>query len=196
MSSPSGNASAAPVTRKAPLWQKIIAVVIVSLAFLAFYIQIQPSDFRVTRSATIGASPEVVFEHVNDLEKWQGWSPWAKLDPQAKATYGEKVAGKDASFTWSGNAEVGEGTMTIIESRPGEFVQYRLDFRKPFVGTSTAEFTLKPEGEKTNVTWAMYGQNDFMGKAMNLLMDCDKMVGGQFEEGLKNLNEVAQATKK
>jgi len=31
-----------------------------------------------------------------------------------------------------------------------------------------------------------------MGKAIGLFMNCDKMVGGQFEQGLANLNSASQ----
>jgi hypothetical protein len=61
-------------------------------------------------------------------------------------------------------------------------------------GTATVDFTFKPEGGKTVVTWAMYGQNKFMGKLMSLFIDCDKMCGPQFEKGLADLGAVAAAT--
>ena len=61
-------------------------------------------------------------------------------------------------------------------------------------GTATVDFTFRPEGGKTVVTWAMYGKNNFMGKVMSLFMDCDKMCGPQFEKGLASLGEVAAAT--
>ena len=60
-------------------------------------------------------------------------------------------------------------------------------------GTSTVDFTFKPEAGKTVVTWAMYGQNNFMGKMLSLFMDCDKMCGPQFEKGLADLGAVAAA---
>ncbi len=59
--------------------------------------------------------------------------------------------------------------------------------------TSTVEFTFKPEGDKTTVTWAMYGKNGFMGKVVSLFMDCDKMCGPQFEQGLADLAKVVAA---
>jgi hypothetical protein len=177
-------------TPKRSLLQKILIAIGVPPLVLALIIMVQPTDFRVSRSAVVSGPPELVFEHVNDLQKWQLWSPWAEMDPNAKIAFTEKVAGKDAAFTWSGNNEIGEGTLTITDSRPSELVQYRLEFRKPFVGTSNAKFELKPEADKTHVTWIMEGKNDFIGKAVSLVMDCDKEVGGQFEEGLKNLDKV------
>jgi hypothetical protein len=130
---------------------------------------------------------------VNDFHKWEEWSPWAKLDPAAKATFEGPSAGTGAIFRWAGNKEVGEGSMTITESRPSDLIRIRLEFLKPFAATNTAEFTFKPEGDQTAVTWSMAGQNNFMSKAICLFMDRDKMVGGKFEEGLAAMKSIAEA---
>ena len=163
--------------------KKILIVLAVIVVVCVVVVALQPAEFRVTRSATIAAPPETVFAQVNDLHKWEAWSPWAKLDPAAKYSYDGPAAGVGAAFAWSGNNEVGEGRMTITESRPAELVRFRLDFVKPFKGTSTSEFTFKPEGNQTIVAWTMMGQNNFISKAMHLCMDCDKMLGGSFEQG-------------
>jgi hypothetical protein len=63
-------------------------------------------------------------------------------------------------------------------------------------GTCEAEFTFKPEGNQTVVTWTMTGKNNFIAKAMSLVMDCDKMVGGQFEKGLASIKSIAEAPAK
>ena len=174
----------------------MLKIVLLTLAaivvLLVIIVATRPSDFRVTRTGRIAAPIGVVFENVNDLHKWEAWSPWAKLDPNAKSTYEGPISGTGASMAWAGNNKVGEGHMTIIESRPGEKIQLRLEFLKPFKATNTAEFTFKSEGNQTTVTWSMFGKNNFMGKAIGLFMNCDKMVGGQFEQGLANLNSVSQ----
>jgi hypothetical protein len=170
----------------------LIAIAIVLVVFVVI-VATRPSDFRVARSATITAPPSVVFEQVNDLRKWEAWSPFVKMDPSMKLTYEGPQSGAGASQTWIGNKQVGEGRMTIVESRPNELVKFKLEFVKPFEGNSTAEFTFKPEGNQTAVTWAMYGKNNFIGKAMSLFMDCDKMCGGEFEKGLASLRAIAES---
>jgi uncharacterized protein YndB with AHSA1/START domain len=153
----------------------------------------RPSDFRITRTGRISAPVGIVFENVNDLHKWEAWSPWAKLDPNAKNTFDGPIAGPGASMAWDGNNKVGAGRMTIAESRPGEVIRIKLEFFRPFKATNLAEFTFKPEGGQTAVTWSMSGKNNFMGKAFSLFMNCDKMVGGEFEKGLANLDSATQA---
>ncbi|MFZ4681947.1 MAG: SRPBCC family protein [Terrimicrobiaceae bacterium] len=169
---------------------KILAGLVILVAALVAFIATRPADFTVTRSAVLSAPPAAVFAQVNDLHKWEAWSPWAKLDPNSKATFDGPAAGPGSSMAWAGNNEVGEGKMTITESTPAERIAMRLEFLKPFQATNTTEFTFKPEGDGTRVTWTMSGENNFMAKAVGLVMDCDKLVGGQFEQGLANLKGV------
>lgn len=172
--------------------KKILLGLVAIIAVFAIYVALQPADYRVTRSTTVAAPATAVFEQVNDFHKWEAWSPWAKLDPNAKATFEGPESGKGAVFKWSGNHEVGEGAMTVTESRPGELVRINLDFVKPMAGTSTAEFTFKPQGDQTTVTWSMFGQNNFISRAICTVMNQDKMVGGYFEKGLANLKAVVE----
>lgn len=176
--------------------KKILVVVAVLIVALVIVVAMQPSDFRVSRTASIAAPADAVFPYVNDLHKFQEWSPWAKRDPNARITFTGPEAGKDASFSWAGNMQVGEGSMTVSESKPNDLVRYDLKFLKPFKGESIAEITLTPKGDQTEVTWSMSGKNNFVGKAMSLCMNCDKMIGGDFEKGFENLQTVlkGQAT--
>src|SRR5258707_6924935 len=118
--------------------KKILIVLVVLVVIFIIVVAMRPDDFSVSRSDTIPAPATIVFEQVNDLHKFQDWSPWAKIDPQCKVTYDGPTSGAGASFAWAGNREVGEGRMTIIESRLDEFVQFKLEFIKPFKATNTA----------------------------------------------------------
>ena len=69
----------------------------------------------------------------------------------------------------------------------------KLEFLKPFAATNTADFTFVPAGNQTTVTWAMFGENGFMAKAIGLVMNVDQMVGGQFEKGLADLKSTVEA---
>jgi hypothetical protein len=173
----------------------LIAIAVLIVVFIVI-VATRPSNFRVTRSATIPARAELVFAQVNDLHKFQDWSPWAKIDPACKLTYDGPPAGTGASFAWTGNNQVGEGRMTVIESRPGELVRFKLEFLRPFKATNTAEFTFKSSGNQTEVTWSMFGKNNFMSKAFGLFVNCDKMVSGDFEKGLAQMKSVAEVASK
>jgi hypothetical protein len=174
----------------------VLAVLVGLLAVGAIVVATRPSEFRVQRSATISAPASVVFDQVNDFHNWEAWSPWAKLDPAAKNTFEGAPAGEGAVFTWSGNDKVGAGRMTVTDSRPNELVRIKLEFIKPFEATCTTEFTFKPEGDHTAVTWTMTGRNNFIAKAVCLFNDMDANVGGDFEKGLVNMKTVAEAKSK
>ncbi len=172
--------------------KKILIGVAVLIVGFVVVVATRPSEFRVTRSTTISAPPAVVFAQINDFHNWQAWSPWAELDPNSKVVFEGAQSGTGAVFKWSGNDQVGEGSNTIIDSRPYEVILIKLEFIKPFQATNTAEFTFHSEGDKTIVTWSMFGQNNFIAKAVGLFMNCDKMVGGQFEQGLTKLKTVTE----
>ena len=172
----------------------LISIAVLAVIVLVFsgVVAMQPADFRVTRSATIEAPPEAVFAHVNDFHNWEAWSPWAKLDPQAKMTYEGPPSGEGAIVRWDGNNEVGAGSMTIEESSPHQRIQIALAFLRPFESTATAEFAFEPKNEQTVVSWSMAGKNNFIGKAISLFMDCDAMIGGEFEKGLASLKSIVE----
>jgi hypothetical protein len=158
----------------------LIALAVIVVGFVVV-VAMQPSEYRVSRSADVSAPPAAVFAQVNDFHKWEAWNPWGKIDPAMKQAYEGAPAGIGAIYKWAGNNEVGEGRMTIIESRPSDLIRINLEFFKPFAGNSIAEFTFKPESNQTAVTWSMTGNNNFMAKAIHLFMNMDKMIGGQFE---------------
>ena len=175
---------------------KILIGLALLVVLLVVVIAVQPSEFRITRTATVAAPPAAVFAQVNDFHKWEAWSPWAKLDPAVRNTFEGAPAGTGAVFAWAGNNKVGEGRMTITESRPNELVRIKLEFMKPFAATNTAEFTFKPEGDRTAVTWSMFGRNNFISKAVCLVMNMDETLGGEFDKGLAAMKSVAEAAAK
>src|SRR5947207_2715339 len=111
--------------------KKILLGLLALIAIVLVVAAMKPDDFRVERSATVSAPPAVVFEYVNDAKKFEQWNPWQKLDPNIKNTYSGPPSGVGAACSWSGNREVGKGTSTIIESKPGELVRQKLEMQEP-----------------------------------------------------------------
>jgi hypothetical protein len=172
--------------------KKILIGLALLIAALVVIVALQPSEFRVERSAAIAAPPADVFAQVNDLHKWDAWSPWAKLDPNAKIAFEGPEAGQGAAMTWAGNDQVGEGKLTIVESRPSDAVKLKVDFVKPYEATSNSDFAFKPDGAGTSVTWTMTAQHNFLEKAFCLVMNGKKMVGDDLEKGLAQLKALAE----
>jgi len=172
--------------------KKALLALVLLIAVLAVVISTRPGVYRVTRTATIAAPPDRVFALLDDYRNWADWSPWAKLDPNMKVSYDGPATGVGASYSWIGDSAVGEGKMTTLESRPTEYMKIKLEFVKPFESNSITEFTLKPEGAGTNVSWDMTGNADFMTKAFTLFSSMDSMVGPDFEKGLLQMKKLAE----
>jgi hypothetical protein len=170
----------------------ILSVVAAAILILVVVIALQPADFQITRSAEIAAPAPIVFDQVNDFQKWTAWSPWEGLDPALKRTYSGTPAGTGTIYNWVGNSKVGEGRMEITESRPSDLIRIKLDFIKPFKATNATEFTFVPKGNQTATTWTMTGRKSFPAKAFGLFMNMDKLVGGDFEKGLTKMKAVAE----
>ena len=169
----------------------VVAIVVIFLTVAAT----RPAYFRVERSATLAGAPMALFDQVNDHRKFAVWNPFMKLDPKVKNTYSGPESGVGAVCSWDCNRDIGAGSATITDSKPGELVCMRMDWKRPMESTATVDFTFKPQGDKTLVTWAMYGQNNFVGKMVSVFIDCDKMCGPQFEQGLADLGKVVAAAK-
>jgi hypothetical protein len=172
----------------------LIVVALIVVGLIAF-VAMQPPDFRLSRSATMSAAPADVFAQVNDFQRWDNWSPWAKIDPAMKVTYDGPPSGEGAAYSWDGNNKAGAGKMTITKSQPTKQIVIRLEFLRPFKATNQAEFAFEPKGSDTLVTWTMTGTKNFMMKAVHLMMNMDKMVGPDFEKGLAQMKAVVEKGK-
>ena len=172
----------------------VLGLVLLLVVGFCVVVAMQPSEYSISRSATIDAPPEVVFAQVNDFHKWEEWSPWAKLDPNSRATFAGPTSGEGANFHWSGNDEVGEGQMTITKSDPHKQIVIKLEFVRPMEDTCETVFDLTPHksGEQTHVSWTMRGKNNFTGRAVCMFMDMDAMLGGYFEQGLASMKAIAE----
>lgn len=170
----------------------IAAFVAIVVAGLLAYAATRPDTFRVQRSTAIKAAPDKIFALINDLHAWSSWSPYEKKDPAMKRTFGGAPAGKGAVYEWDGDKNVGKGRMEITESTPPARILIKLDFFKPFEGHNTAEFTMLPQGDTTNLTWTMTGPAVFMSRVMQVFMNLDRMIGRDFETGLANLKKLTE----
>jgi hypothetical protein len=172
--------------------KKVFLALAVALVGFGAVVASRPSNFRVERSITIAAPVDLPFGIVNDFHKWHFWSPWEALDPNMKKTFDGPFAGPGAIYAWSGNEAAGEGKMTILESKPYESIHIELEFLKPWPGKSLTLVTYQPVPEGIQMTWAMEGQNDFMGKAMSMFVDMDSMLGKDFEKGLATIKTLTE----
>jgi effector-binding domain-containing protein len=170
---------------------KILFGVILLILVITFFL---PSKVHVERTGIVKSSPETAFQLINNLQDWTQWSPWHRLDPNMKITYGPSKEGKGSYYEWtSEHDQVGNGKMTIAETKPVEYIKTEMNFMEN--GVATGEFFLRPVEGGTEVKWTMdsdMGMNP-IGKLMGLFMD--KWVGGDYERGLHYLDSVSQLQK-
>jgi uncharacterized protein YndB with AHSA1/START domain len=169
----------------------VLAVVVAAIAALLIYASTKPDQFEVKRSVTINVAPTKIFPLINDLKQFNSWNPFLAEEPTAKLTYEATTAGKGAAYRWEGEKS-GAGQMQITESTEPSQVLIKLDFIKPMEGHNTVEFSLQPQNEATQVSWAMRGPMPYVSKLMTVFFDMDKMVGGRFEAGLAQLKALAE----
>lgn len=154
-------------------------------------------SFRIERSTFIAAAPAAIFPLITDFRRWTEWSPYEGLDPKLERIYSGADHGVGAVYDWKGNNKVGVGRMEILNADAPSRVLIKLDFLKPFEGHNHAEFTLTPEAGGSRVSWAMFGPepcgaNAVLHFIMGLVFNMEKMVGGQFETGLKQLKAAVE----
>jgi polyketide cyclase/dehydrase/lipid transport protein len=175
----------------------IISIVAVALlAAVLLFAATKPDTFRIQRQTTITAAAEKVFALIDDFNNHLLWSPFEK-DPAMKRTLSGAARGTGSVYEWDGNNKVGAGRIEITGTSPptkamAGTVTLALDMLRPFKAHNNVEFTIEPRGESTIVSWAMEGRQPFIGKLMSLFINCDKMVGKEFEAGLANLKSLAE----
>jgi uncharacterized protein YndB with AHSA1/START domain len=171
----------------------VIAVVLgLAIALVMILAATRPNTFRVQRATLVRAPAEKIFPLINDFHQWTSWSPYEHKDPTMKRTFGGAASGKGAVYAWGGNKNVGSGRMEILDASAPKKIVIKLDFFTPFEGHNTAEFTMLPQGDATNLTWLMHGPAPFMAKIMHVFMNIDRMVGSDFEIGLANLKRLTE----
>lgn len=172
----------------------LYVLVLVALVLLLLFIIAarRPDEFSVKRSIDIRAPADKVFGLINDFGQWPKWSPWEKLDPNLQRTRSGAEAGRGAVYEWQGSKQVGAGRMEILDSVPHTRIDIKLSFFKPFRAENRTIFTITPIDGASRVLWEMAGKNNFMFKLMGLVMNMDKMVGGDFEKGLAAMKAEAE----
>lgn len=174
---------------------KIILIVVSVIILLLIVAYLLPSRVTVKRSLVINAPQSNIYNEVNYLREWEKWSPWHKLDPSMKLAYGNKDHGIGAFYTWKSlDKNVGNGKLTIIGTKPYDSLAVAMDFMEN--GTALGFYLFKPMGESTEVVWGMETElgNNPLARYVGLFMD--KMVGKDFEQGLRNLKIVTEAMPK
>lgn len=173
------------------MWKKIGLVFVAIVVAVLLLAASRPDQFAVERRIVVRAPAEKIVPLVSDFRRWAEWSPWEKLDPAMKRTFGGPAAGVGSTYAWQGNKDVGSGRMEV-KSVTADKVSIQLDFLDPFEAHNTADFLLAPKDGGTEVRWVMSGPAPFVTKLMDMVVGMDSMVGPDFERGLAQLKVAAE----
>lgn len=176
------------------MFVKIAIGVLVALVLFLGYVSTRDGKFRYERSGVIAATKEQVFPYISNLRMGEQWSPYEKMAPGMKKSFtgDDGQVGSKMEFE---SKEAGSGTIEILRIVPNEAVDLKLIMTAPLKGENLIEYRLASEGEGTRFTWTMSGEGGFMGKLMSVIINCEKMIGDQFTQGINNLKAVLEKPK-
>ncbi len=173
------------------LLKKALIALAIVLGILILIGLALPSSVHVERSVTINSTPSAVFAMVNDIRKFNQWSPWAGIDPDTQFTFEGPPTGTGAKMQWSSeHPGVGAGSLEIVGSDPDRKVTFALNFGPQ--GTATSYYELQSAGDNTVVIWGFdsdFGY-DLVGRYFSLFMDT--LIGQEYEKGLATLKRLVE----
>jgi len=168
----------------------LIGVVAVLLLFAAVGLAL-PSHFSVERSVTISAPAEKVYALIAAPEQWKRWSAWNARDSKMRIEYSGPASGVGARWTWHSDTE-GNGSMEFTEAVPGQSLTYHLSF-PDFGMESMGQLRLEPQPGGVRLSWSNEGELGTRPDHRWFGLFMDRLVGPDFEAGLANLKQLAEA---
>lgn len=150
-----------------------------------------PSQWTVTTSIHIDASPETVHGYVADLKRWREWSgATPEADPSAVWTYEGTPLAPGSSMRWEGD-RTGLGKLVVTEADPAKGMTYTLNLQDQFDGHGSFEYVEQDGG--TLVTWTDVGD---MGSAIPpryFLLVSKKKLEANFATKLGELKKLVES---
>lgn len=163
-------------------------LLLISLPVLFFFSSCK-KNYEVERSIVIDAPAELVWDQVKYFENWQYWSPWYAKDSTMIWSFSGTDGEVESGYSWtSENSGSGEMYMTgLVEE---EEMMYHTHFLEPWESESDGYVRVASTEAGTEVKWGFFGE--IKGIA-SLFVNMDKMVGPDFEDGLKLLKEHTES---
>jgi effector-binding domain-containing protein len=130
---------------------RIVGIILLVLIVLFFVIALfLPAKLHIEESMVMKKPANLIFKQVNNFKNWEAWSPWLESDPAMEISYSGQDLGIGASCSWKSDLH-GNGTMTIIDSKPYELISCELKSPEGDVFYRNIYFQETDEG--TKVTW-------------------------------------------
>ncbi len=163
----------------------VLIIVVIFVAAICIMGAIMPKDITVSRSVMIKAPKEKVFQQIVMFKNWPHWSPWVKMEPTVQLTYSGTDGQPGSAYQWVGK-ETGTGEMKNIAVN-GTKLDFQVNFEKPFKSQAMGILEATDSAGMTKTTWTFKTHSPFPMNAMMGMMNMDKMLGKDFENGLNNI---------
>lgn len=174
-----------------PLKKIVLALMVIPIGLIVISLFL-PSRYRVERSLVMQAKAEAVYAQVSVLKKWPDWTAWTVAKyPDMKCSFAGPESGVGASYSWEGKSS-GVGSLKVTRADAGKRLDYDMDFENGKY-LSTGAIVIEPENGAVKVTWFNEGNLGWnpVSRYFGLLMD--RMMGPDFEEGLRKLQQRVEA---
>jgi len=173
---------------------KVVKYVLAGLLGLAVLLGLisfaLPDRYKVERSIEINAPMSTVYPLVYDPKAWVRWGVWSRRDPAMKVTYSGAAAGVGAKWSWQSVSE-GSGSMEFTAAEFNKRVAYQIAF-DDMEGIFAGRLEFAPAGKAVRVSWIAEGEVGANPLKRYFAILMDRMLGPDFEGGLKNLKELAE----
>lgn len=173
----------------------LVGLIVLVLIFVIGGV-IFPSKWSVTKSITINAEKDDVYEEVANLKNWQNWSPWTlEKDLTQKYTYEGPEEGKGAKWNWT-SEKMGNGYLEITDADEEWGMIYALFIdMKGNQSHINGSVKYAETDEGLNVVWVDEGDsgNNLLKKWITTLF-IKSMLGKEMEDGLAKLKKIVEAS--
>lgn len=157
--------------------------------FLGAYLL--PDRARISRQVGIDRPAGQVFAVVNDLHRFNEWSPWFDLDPSATYRHEGPERGAGSALHWSGNDAAGSGTLRIVSSEAPSRVETEVAF-EGFPDPARALLLISGDGDASRVEWTFEtALNGPLARWFGLLMP--RYIGADYDKGLGRLKTLVES---
>lgn len=174
--------------------KKILIIVAVLLAIpfvIALFVR---KEYFVEKKVMINQPNDKVFQYLKYLKNQDNFSKWAKMDEKMIKSYTGEDGTEGFVSRWESlNEDVGTGEQEIKHIAEGSRIDYELRFIKPFESVSNAFVSTEALATgQTKVIWGFEGKMNYPMNLMLLVMDFEKMIGDDLQEGLNNLKLILE----
>lgn len=165
----------------------VIAIIIVGGSFFL------PKNSKVERSVMVGVPDSVAYSYIGDFSKFNDWSPWNEMEPEAETSYTGGIAEIGATYSWDGE-KLGKGGFKIVSVEPNKAIFEELQFIEPWEGLADNNFFFEQVADSTKITWVYVQENKgIIEKWMGLGMD--SMLGKDWDRGLSKIKTNLEKAK-